>query len=176
MKDSVIVSVVAAGAALAGVTLFLTGPGKFWALIAAPAPTIPYTATTTVVSVPFTEVAHGTRSTVTKRVNYVITSPVEFKKLWDMVDAKGKAPDIDFSEQSVVAVFAGKEPTTGYSIAVAKVEDRTAARRVSVIITKPGSGCIIRQSMTAPYQLIELPKTSLLLTHQDLVATSSCSG
>jgi len=72
-----------------------------------------------------------------------------------------------------VAVFAGEVPTAGYDIAVAEVEDADK-RMVKIELTRPDEGCVLAQSMTAPYQVIELPKTSLLFTHADTWVIKSC--
>ena len=130
------------------------------------------TVTQSVAAVPFTEIAHGSHATVLARTNYLIVSSTELGKLWKMVDAKGKVPAIDFNTKSVIAVFAGSKPTGGYAITVSKVED-ARTRKVTILVTKPGSNCVLAQSVAAPYQLIEVSKTSLALTHKDLIATAT---
>lgn len=128
----------------------------------------------TAVTVPFKELARGSQSKVETSVNYLITSTSEFEKLWQMVDAKGKAPVVDFTKDSVVAVFAGQVMTGGYSISVSKVTD-AEERTVTITLTSPGSNCIVTQSTNEPYQIITVPKTSLSLTHQDQATTTDCS-
>jgi len=138
-------------------------------------PNIPTVATEqTPIAVPFTELAAGTRSTVTTRTNYLITSADQFTKLWSMVDAKRNPPTIDFSANAVAAVFAGAAPTSDYTISISKIED-TNERTVTVMLAEPQSGCALKDSTTTPYQIISLPKTSLPLAHEYVVATTSCS-
>ena len=127
----------------------------------------------TAVAVPFTELASGTQSNISTRKNYLITSASELQKLWGMIDVEGNPPAVDFTKNTVAAIFAGTEPTTGYAIAVSKVED-TNVRTVTVTLTKPGNSCVEGQLVTAPYVLIELSKTSLRFTHEDQVATNEC--
>ncbi|MCX6786211.1 MAG: hypothetical protein NTU85_00040 [Candidatus Kaiserbacteria bacterium] len=110
----------------------------------------------TAISIPFAELARGTQSAVTTRTNYLITSTDELNKLWQMIDAKGKPPAINFATSSVVAVFAGD-----YSaIDVSTITD-TNIRTVTVLLREP------RNSTTTPYELITLPKTTLAFTHKD---------
>jgi hypothetical protein len=153
-----------------GVVVFLYGGENF----SNTSPSTTNTAQLAVVAISFTKLAQGVKSTVSTRTNYLITSASELEKLWQMVDARGKTPVIDFTKNYVAAVFAGKVPTTGYAIAVSKVED-TNVRIVTVTLTKPESGCIEGQLITSPYALIELPKTSLQFTHEDQTATTNCS-
>lgn len=126
----------------------------------------------TPVAVPFTEIAEGTRSTVSTRANYLITSADQLTKLWAMIDATGTPPTIDFKNNSIIAVFAGNESVAGSAIAVTKIED-TNARTVSVTITEPSGACALKQKAAAPYEIISLPATTLPLTHQDTIATTT---
>ncbi|MCR4333928.1 MAG: hypothetical protein NUV60_02885 [Patescibacteria group bacterium] len=123
------------------------------------------------VIVPFTKIVSGEKSTVTERVNYLITSSDELTKLWKMVDATGTPPTVDFNTQNVIAVFAGKESTS--SIAVAKIED-TNARVVSVTLTKPDGACATELTAPAPYEIVVVAVTTLPLAHEDLAATAGC--
>ena len=123
--------------------------------------------------VPFTEITHGMKSDVTERTNYLITSSDELKSLWKLINATGTPPKIDFNKNAVIAVFAGQQPTTGYSIAVAKIED-AGARIVSVTIAQPGNNCMAGQMLTAPYDVVAVPATVLPFAHQDILTTENC--
>lgn len=123
--------------------------------------------------VPFTELARGAQSTVGKRVNYIITSPEQFRDLWGLVGAKGRPPAIDFSRSAVAAVFAGEKPTEGYGIAISRVED-ASARKIIVTLSQPDSGCVLKKAATTPYQIVELPNTPLQFTHEDISTTTGC--
>jgi hypothetical protein len=125
------------------------------------------------VEVPFTELARGAQSTIGRRVNYVITSPEQFRDLWGLVGAKGRMPDVDFSRSAVAAVFAGERPTGGYGIAVSKVED-ASARKIVITLTQPDGDCVLKKAVTTPYQIVELPNTTLQFTHEDISTTTGC--
>ncbi|MFM2330723.1 MAG: hypothetical protein RLZZ26_230 [Candidatus Parcubacteria bacterium] len=145
--------------------------GAFISHAVTPAASLP--AAVNGVSVPFTELAHGDRSDVTRRANFLITSSEELSLLWKMVNTSSAKPAVDFTTDMVIAVFAGTEPTLGYSISVANVSD--ADRRVvAVTVSKPGGSCVEGDTVTTPYQIIVLPKTALPFTHVDRVTTVSC--
>jgi hypothetical protein len=125
------------------------------------------------VIVPFTALAEGARSEIPSRVNYLITTQDELVELWTFLKEPPPVPTVDFDTKVVAAVFAGEVPTAGYAIAVAEVED-VDKRMVNIELTKPDESCVLAQSVTAPYQVIELPKTSLPFTHADTWTTKPC--
>jgi len=125
------------------------------------------------VDVSFTEVAHGLNSQVAERANYLITSTDELERLWKLIDAATLPPEVDFNKNAVIAVFAGEQPTTGYAISVAKVAD-AGIRVVSITLKKPDGSCMTGQALTAPYEVVMIPATSLPLAHEDVWTTTSC--
>jgi hypothetical protein len=125
------------------------------------------------VIVPFTALAEGSRSKVESRVNYLITTQDELAELWKFLEEPPPVPKVDFTKKVVAAVFAGKAPTSGYDINVVEVQDADK-RVVKIELIKPDESCILAQSLTAPYQVIELPKTSLPFTHADTWTTKVC--
>ena len=171
MRNHIIVGGAIVAAIIIGVFVFLFSDKTFSnASPSAVAESNPITP----VEVPFTEIAHGTKSTVTTRANYLITSTSELEKLWTMIDAKGNSPTIDFTKNTVAAVFAGEKQTVGYTIAVSNIED-TNVRTVTVLISSPDDTCSEKSSVTAPYEIISLSATALPLAHEDSAATTSCS-
>lgn len=126
------------------------------------------------VAVPFAELARGTNAPIDRRVNYLITSPEQFRDLWAMIGAAEMMPDIDFSAYVVAAVFAGEKPTGGYDITVSGVKDADV-RTVTVTLAEPGGDCVLTQMITAPYQIIKLPRTTLNIIHEDVSTTVGCA-
>lgn len=118
----------------------------------------------TAISVPFTKLAQGTQSTVSTRTNYLITSTSELEKLWKLIDAKGSPPAIDFTKNSVAAIFAGT---------IAKVED-TNVRTVMVALATPDGRCLPKNATTTPYEIVTVPVTSLPLAHTDISIPVVC--
>lgn len=121
----------------------------------------------------FSEVVRGDHSSVTWRANYLITSAAELTELWKLLDRGGNPPDIDFTSEQVIAVFAGKQPVSGYEIQVAAVRDATS-RQVEIVSRNPGGSCVVAALPTEPYQIIVVPKSTLPLTRTERVETISC--
>jgi len=167
MRDTIIVIVLAFVAIAIGAWFFFYNPMPTGQ--ATPAVAL----TPTAVDVPFTVLSSGTQSSVLERKNYLITSDAELRQLWKMIGNTDPAPTVDFTQNEVIAVFAGTEPTAGYTIAVSKILDATE-RLVTITLDKPGGSCVLADMITAPYQIISLAKSSLPLAHQELDTTTSC--
>ncbi|MBI3572103.1 protease complex subunit PrcB family protein [Candidatus Kaiserbacteria bacterium] len=162
MKDALVVVALALVAIAVGAVLYTKNPA---------APSAPATIAGTPVS--FSTLASGIESSVKEPKNYLITSEPGLQELWQMINSQDPPPIIDFTKNSVIAIFAGAEPTAGYEIKVSAIAD-SASRQVLIVLTKPGGSCIVPQIVTAPYEVVELPATALPLTHQQAVETTSC--
>lgn len=125
-------------------------------------------------AVPFTKITEGVRSSVQKRVNYIITSSEQLNELWKVASIDGNVPSVDFTKSDVIAVFSGPKSESGSAIAVARVED-SKKRMVTITLINPNEKCsIAKQSTTTPYQIITVPKTTLTLFHKDETVTRGC--
>jgi hypothetical protein len=122
--------------------------------------------------VPFTTLVQGEQSAIVMRVNYVVTSADELAALWKIIGATSTLPIVDFKEEAVIAVFAGETPQA--AITVAKVED-THERLVSILVKKPNGDCIVTETNRYPFEVIALAATSLPLTHEDIITTTTCA-
>lgn len=161
---------VAVAAIAVGFVLFTNGRD------ASPNSSLPDTSTSSAaVIVPFVKITEGMQSDVPRRVNYMITSSDELNKLWEMVQTTAIPPRVDFGADAVIAVFAGEKPTTGYDITVSKIEDLVSKRLVTITLMQPASGCPVAQMVTAPFEILTVPVTSLPLTHEDTVQTVGCT-
>lgn len=167
MKDSAIIVGMATVAVIIGVIIFLNG-GVSNTQLATSVSGNDQTAT----SVSFTKITSGTQSSVTRRVNYIITSASELNELWKMINTSSKPPVVDFKKNSVIAVFAGRQPTVGHVIEVAKIEDSNV-RNVSLALVRPDASCMVAQMITTPYEIITVPATALSLAHIDQVVTTA---
>ena len=167
MRDRLIFTGVAVVAVVIG-ALFLS-----YGNVTVPAPRVPSAAQPQPEgkAVPFTELVHGSKSSVSERVNYLITSQGQLNELWKMTDAKGASPVIDFKTHAVLGIFAGAEPCS--AISVAKIEDATT-RTVSVTLSKPDGACAGKITGNSPYVLVVVETTPLPLTHADIPTTVSC--
>jgi hypothetical protein len=111
------------------------------------------------------------------RKNAAAYSKDSLAQLWSIVygsDAPAP-PQIDFSKEYVIGVFAGQQSTGGYSIAVASVTDTGNTRSVAATITKPGKNCFTTEALTNPYQIVVVPLSDATnLERKDVVVTADC--
>jgi hypothetical protein len=111
------------------------------------------------------------------RKNIAAYSKESLTQLWDIVYGSDATtpPQIDFSKEYVIGVFAGQQSTGGYSIAVSSVTDTGNTRNVAVTITKPGQNCFTTEALTNPYQIVVVPVTDATnLERKDSIVTTNC--
>ncbi len=66
---------------------------------------------------------------------------------------------VDFTQQAVIAAFAGQQPTGGYQLRLQDLQETDEQVQVTFGLLSPGAGCITTQALTSPYLLISLPNT-----------------
>jgi hypothetical protein len=163
MRDHTLVVI-----ALIGVLLLL---GFLWY---GEKPTPPRPPVTSGTPVGFIALYSGEQSSITTRTNYVITTADELRALWKLIETNGAAvPTIDFTKDVIIAVFAGEKPTTGYSVAVTKITD-TQERTVTIELKAPGPTCLAGEAVTTPFEILQVSRTELPLTHEDTATTTGC--
>lgn len=115
-------------------------------------------------------------SGVTAATNYAAYSESSYLKLWGMVHGTDQStpPNVDFSKEYVIGVFAGQKPTGGYAVAIDTVSDENGTRTVHIALTKPGPACITNQMVTSPYQLIAVPVSDAALAHTESDIATPC--
>lgn len=112
----------------------------------------------------FETVEQGYNSGLDKRTNYIITNKHDWGILWNRVhltvSPRSALPQVDFTENMIIAVSQGTFGTGGYSIEIIKAIETENTLEIFVIETYPGPWCVLTQSVTQPYHIIELKKTN----------------
>lgn len=109
-------------------------------------------------SVEIEELARSTQSQVDNERMEVIRSPEGLAEAWARTDRSGEAPEVDFDRDMVVAVFIGEYRTGGHSVRVREAEATEEGVRLAIRVEAPGSGCMVTQAITRPYQIVKLPR------------------
>lgn len=172
MRDTLIIIGVAIVAIAVGIVLYIYVPAQ------ADQPAVSGPAPVASGGVSFAVLKQGTNAPSSfTRTNYRLTSADQLAELWTMLYGTNApaAPYVDFDKQEVVAVFDGTHSTGGYSIGVSAISDQGGTRTVSVTHSAPGTDCMVTESVTSPYELITMPKTTFAFRHEDADATSTCS-
>lgn len=111
-----------------------------------------------------------------ERKNIAARDQESFDRLWKMAHGAQElaAPEIDFSKEYVIGVFAGRKSSGGYSITVTDIQDQGDDRTVAVTLTVPDTACVVTDALTSPYQLIRVPVSMHYLKAVDTTVTTSC--
>src|SRR5262249_47458250 len=85
-------------------------------------------------------VEKGDQSNIDAPRQVVIRDAAEWRKLWQQHAPDRPVPNVDFSKESVAAVFMGNRSTAGYNIAIISTTDANGALIVKYMETAPPRG------------------------------------
>ena len=102
----------------------------------------------------------GDQSNVDDPTQVVIRDGTEWRKLWQRHAPDRPLPAVDFSKESVVAVFMGSRPTAGYGIAILSTTEGGGALIVRYRETRPVPGRALAQVLTFPYHIVAIAKST----------------
>jgi len=118
--------------------------------------------------IPFTVIAEGdTAADYPDQQGIVIGSLAEWEELWSQLRGytipQPAVPELEFTQYTVLAVFAGEKRSGGYTVQVERVIQTDQAVIVRVTETAPGTDQMTTAQITYPYQVVKIPHTSLLV-------------
>lgn len=89
----------------------------------------------------------------------IIQSKEQFRSLWTQHTGSTSSimPEVDFTANSLITVFSGSKPTSGYSINVKSVYETAEDVRVFIDLSKDSSNT--KNIVTNPFSMILIPKT-----------------
>jgi protease stability complex PrcB-like protein len=89
----------------------------------------------------------------------VIRDANTWAEFWSELGA-GQRPDVDFTQNVVVAVTAGQRPAGGYEIAVDRVSQINGELSIEVVERTPGPNCLTSSGVTQPADVVVVPGIS----------------
>ena len=114
----------------------------------------------------FTTIARGTDSGYQSASQMVINNSERWSNLWQQhtynTEPPPPVPRVDFTSYSVVAVFAGEKPTSGYSVEILSAETSgsqtldQSAIAITVQHRQPKAGDFVTEALTYPYHIIRI--------------------
>ncbi len=103
----------------------------------------------------------GNNAKVSKRGTMVINSAAEWKSAWQKAHGNERpvpaAPTIDFKRYTVLGVFLGNKPTSGYSVAITSVRKSGPGLVAVVSVSSPKPGDVTMQAESSPYFFRAIP-------------------
>jgi hypothetical protein len=115
---------------------------------------------------------------IAERVQLVIRDRDEFDKLWKQINRLGSykppLPEVDFSREMIVVAAMGQQPSSSYEIIIdsaCEVDNHLEVLVRSTNFLKCGLQLGI---VTAPLDIVRLPKTDLPVVFRETKVTSDC--
>ena len=114
---------------------------------------------------PMRGVARGVFSGIGEARQEIIKDQRAWQQFWArhsvQVKSAGKLPEIDFTNDMVIAVTMGRQRTGGFTIEIDNVEVVDQKLKVSIKRTAPQPGAMSIQVLTAPFHFVAVPKSDL---------------
>jgi|CXWL01.1.fsa_nt_gi hypothetical protein len=104
---------------------------------------------------PWKELLSGNQCRIENPVNLVITNQARFDSLWSKAfkkDMPQEKPAVDFSKNSVIAIFLGTVNSGGHSAVITSIQHNAAGGYMVEAEHKlPGKSCIATTAIEFPY-------------------------
>lgn len=117
----------------------------------------------------------------------MITNTADWEKLWKQKECdqfkieNGQripiiipAPPLDFTQKYVIAVFAGRKSSGGFTIEIKNVIRGEKSVEVQVEEVSPGNKCGVTAAFSVPYHIATIDKTELKVTFTHTQRTRQC--
>lgn len=105
----------------------------------------------------------GTTNTIDTPKKVVIFNNQDLQTLWkELYGSEQTAPPlpvVDFTKNAVVAILSGKHTTGGYELIFNTVSQDNKNTIVQVTEIMPGEKCLLTDTITSPFILIQVPNT-----------------
>lgn len=112
----------------------------------------------------------GQHSGVERARAVVVTSEAQWKAVWSEHRPSETAPEVDFSREQVVAVFAGRVATAGVRVRIVVQPDPLDASRVNVFYREEvARGGFAAEVLSQPYAIVKLPAGAVVDLERDAV-------
>jgi len=102
----------------------------------------------------------GDQSAIDDGKQVLVRTEAEWTQLWRQHAGDRARPPIDFSKESIVAVFMGSRPNAGFSTAIVSATEGGGALIVRYTETKPARGAVSAQVLTFPFHIVAIPKVA----------------
>ncbi len=113
--------------------------------------------------VAFEIVQDGTYSAIQEKRELTINTNDDYQKLmaevYKNLDQMPRIPVVDFTKNTLIAVFIGTRNTGGYLVTIDSITESSKNMNVEVMETTPGKDCMTSDVLTAPYTIVKVPKT-----------------
>lgn len=118
-------------------------------------------------------------SGIGNRLRMVIRDDDTWRETWKQIHYGGSPelpplPEVDFSREMIILVALGGRPTGSYGIIIEGAYERADRLEVLVRSVSPGKDCVVTQMITAPIDIVRLPKTSQSVSFRETEIVHEC--
>jgi hypothetical protein len=107
----------------------------------------------------------------TKKQTKIISSQADYAM--ELLNySSAKPASVDFDKGRVLLVDMGVRNTGGYSVGVASVDVAENWVVANVGLVRPGSGCVVTQAPSNPWQFVFIPSRKEILVSESLKITN----
>ena len=129
----------------------------------------------------FTMLAQGNESGIEQQHFEIIKDAIAFQKLWDLnfqtVSPKPPPPKVDFSNEMVIAAFAGIKNTGGYELKLTKINNYSDSVQIDLSLLAPDGDCMVSGTLTQPFIFVKTIKFTDRPVHFNLeLKTHACGA
>jgi len=108
----------------------------------------------------------------------VVRDSQAWSALWAQIVANHSptppVPSIDFSREMLIVAAMGTRNTGGYSIKVESVSGSSTELVATVTATSPGRSCMTTQALTAPVDIVRVPRSELPVRFVEQRSVNEC--
>ncbi|KXK50798.1 MAG: hypothetical protein UZ05_CHB002001562 [Chlorobi bacterium OLB5] len=123
-------------------------------------------------------VIDGTYSGVDEKREMLINNNDDYQKIMNEVyknlDQMPRIPVVDFTKNSLVAVFIGERRNGGFLVNIDSILEGSKSITVNVTETTPGVNCMVTDVITKPYTIVKIPKTDKKPIFKQKVIVKDC--
>lgn len=113
-------------------------------------------------SLPMRTLSQVSNSLILEPRRAIVRDAESFRLLWrEHTGSFDRLPDVDFTQDMVIAVFMGEQPTGGFAAEIASVSEDNQTLRIRVRESEPDPDRMVIQMLTAPAHLVAVPAREL---------------
>ena len=105
-----------------------------------------------------TPVAQGDMCGIDQARQLVVRDAAAWQELWKSAAPQKPLPSVALATRTILAIFAGSRPTSGYRVDVRRVRRDGAGLVVEYVELKPGPDTMTAQILTAPFVIVQIPR------------------
>lgn len=110
----------------------------------------------------------GSHSGIKQRLAVAVQDARAWESLWRQHEADKAVPQVDFSKESVVAVFLGERQTAGVKVEVVVQKDPIDAARLNVFYREVSGGKSFgAQVVCQPFAIVKVPRAAVIDVEKD---------